>query len=111
MDGALDSAAPPAPGSSNATPSAARIEVTADGFAFDPAEIGVPAGQEVEVVLTSQDMAHNFILDELDVEIYAAAGESSTGRFTPTTPGTYEFYCSIPGHRGAGMEGTLVVEA
>lgn len=25
------------------------------------------------------------------------------------TPGTYTFYCSLPGHRSAGMQGVLVV--
>ena len=29
---------------------------------------------------------------------------------TTLTPGTYEFYCSVPGHEAAGMKGTLTVK-
>ena len=25
-------------------------------------------------------------------------------------PGTYEYYCNVPGHKEAGMVGTLIVE-
>jgi uncharacterized cupredoxin-like copper-binding protein len=24
-------------------------------------------------------------------------------------PGTYTFYCTVPGHRAAGMEGTITI--
>ncbi|MFL5827082.1 MAG: plastocyanin/azurin family copper-binding protein [Thermoleophilaceae bacterium] len=34
-----------------------------------------------------------------------------TSTFTATLkPGTYEFYCSVPGHEQAGMKGTLTVK-
>jgi uncharacterized cupredoxin-like copper-binding protein len=36
--------------------------------------------------------------------------ESSATAVVNLKPGTYTFYCSVPGHRQAGMEGTLKVE-
>lgn len=36
--------------------------------------------------------------------------EGSDSTEVELKPGTYTFYCTIPGHRQAGMEGTLTVE-
>lgn len=89
---------------------ALEIEVTADGLAFQPAEITVAAGTDVAIVLTSVDARHDFTLDALGAHVAAERGETSTGGFHAGRPGRYTYYCAEPGHREAGMEGTLVVE-
>ncbi len=55
-----------------------------------------------------------------DVKIEGSSGEEIGGTETVSEgsesaevtlkPGTYTFYCSVPGHRQAGMEGTLTVK-
>jgi nitrite reductase (NO-forming) len=104
---ATDTAAPPDPGTSS---TARRVKVVADGLAFRPGDLTFRAGEAVEIELSSVDIVHNFTIDELGQAIEADAGETTTGDFTPTEPGRFAFYCSIPGHRAAGMEGEIVVE-
>ncbi len=47
--------------------------------------------------------------NQASLHMAAAAGESAEIRFTGTKAGTYTFYCTVPGHREAGMEGKLTV--
>lgn len=89
---------------------ARRIEVTASSFAFDPDEITVEAGEDIAIVLSSADTLHDFTVDELDAHVSVDDGETDEGGLRAEEPGTYTFYCSVPGHRDEGMEGTLVVE-
>jgi plastocyanin len=89
---------------------ARRIAVVADQLRFAPASISATAGEEVAVGLTSVDVLHDFVIDDLDVHVSADAGASQEAALDTSRPGTYTYYCSVEGHRAAGMEGTLVVE-
>lgn len=88
------------------------VTVVATEFAFDPSSFSLPADTDVELTLENAGVVeHDLVVEELgDQElVYADAGESVTE--TVNLPaGSYTIYCSIPGHREAGMEGSLTVE-
>lgn len=89
---------------------AREIEMTGTSFAFDPEEITVAAGEDITIVLTADDILHDFTLEDAEGHVAADAGETASGGMRIDEPGTYTYYCSVEGHREAGMEGTLVVE-
>jgi nitrite reductase (NO-forming) len=75
---------------------------------FTPSEIEAGEG-EIPISIANVDaFEHDFTIDELDVQVLLGANESVDATFE-AGPGTYVFYCSIPGHRESGMEGTLTV--
>jgi plastocyanin len=96
--------------SSDVADDAREIEVSATSFEFDPDEITVTAGEDIAIVLTSDDLLHDFTIDEFDAHVAADRDETDEGGFTAGEPSEYTFYCSVEGHREAGMEGTLIVE-
>jgi plastocyanin len=88
---------------------------TLDTFRFDPDTITVSANTPVQLTLDNRDSAlpHDIVIEHLDgrrVDRDAPAHGQASVNFTPVTPGTYPFYCSVPGHREAGMMGTLIVQ-
>jgi plastocyanin len=81
-----------------------------DALKFEPTQLTAAAGT-ITVTLTSEEaVEHDFVIEEIgDVEVvYSGPGETNSGT-VDLEAGTYTFYCSIPGHRTAGMEGTLTV--
>lgn len=68
----------------------------------------------VQVTLVNVGGAeHTFTIDEAfgeNDEVVALPGEGNTGTLE-LFPGSYTYYCSIPGHRQQGMEGTLEIPA
>jgi cytochrome c oxidase subunit II len=90
---------------------ARRIEVNGTSFEFNPDEITVTAGEDIAIVLTSDDLLHDFTIDELSAHVPADKDEIAEGGFRADEPGRYTYYCTVEGHLEQGMEGTLVVEA
>jgi uncharacterized cupredoxin-like copper-binding protein len=100
--------------SSSASPTASALTVNLnalDTFRYDPAAITAKVGQPVHVVLANKGvLEHSFVVDQFNVKLeHVQGGASNDVTFTPTQPGTYVFYCDTPGHKEAGMVGTLVV--
>jgi|SRR5579859_1063795 len=117
------------------------ITVEAQGMHYQPAQLEVTAGQPVEITFNNRDSVdHDFSVMEFPLvngtpvaagspvpghdmggmsgmgdvpalHMAAAMGTTSTLEFTASKPGPYQFYCTVPGHKEAGMVGTLVVKA
>lgn len=84
------------------------IPVVARSFEYDPGTIRLKAGEDVAIQLSSEDSFHDFQVKGRHV-VGASADEQAKGGLRLDEPGRYTYFCTVPGHRAAGMEGTVVV--
>ena len=107
------SSVPVSTGTTGVESTATEMMVTATEFAFAPSTLTLTVGQPVTVKFTNAGkMPHDFVIDEIPGAKTAIvkSGESTSVTFTPTTAGTFKFYCSVGNHRAQGMEGTVTVQ-
>jgi len=85
---------------------------TAEDIKYVSAPDTIPAGTATFTLINDGAAPHDVTIEELgDVHVvHADGGTSETGTVELEAGETYTYYCSIPGHRGAGMEGTFTVE-
>ncbi len=107
---AASGAAPTAAPAGGGEAAAQEVTITMHDIFFDPAEVTIPANTPVKVKLPNQGAAlHDFTIDALGVNVQVNPGD--TGEVTINAPaGEYEYYCSVPGHKAAGMVGKLIVK-
>jgi nitrite reductase (NO-forming) len=85
-----------------------NVTVSATEFKFSPSTIQVPVGQKVTLTLNNTGVVqHDLTIPGVGFALSAQPGASATGEVTFDKPGTFDFLCSIPGHKDAGMKGTL----
>jgi cytochrome c oxidase subunit 2 len=57
-------------------------------------ELHIPVGQPVKLIMTSQDVIHDFFIPDFRTKQDVVPGRYTTEWFTPTKPGRYHFFCS-----------------
>jgi plastocyanin len=104
----VSSAQAPASGSSTSLKLAANPE---GQLKYNTKELSAPAGKVTITMANMSPVEHNVTVAQGST-VLGATPTFKGGSETLTLnlkPGTYTFYCSVPGHRQAGMEGTLTV--
>ena len=106
----VEGAAPAEPGTKATT-----LALSADpsgALKFDKAALDAPAGPVTIDMTNPAPVPHDISLRGAGVDQHGkqvSGGDKSTVQ-ADVKPGTYEFYCSVPGHEQAGMKGTLTVK-
>ncbi len=109
-----------------------QVTLEASEFKFDPAIVEVVAGRPVRIMMRNKGtVEHDWAIQRIpvvgmkksstgghdmagmnqpDLHMNAMMGQTAQVEFTPTTLGTYDIYCTVAGHKEAGMAGKLVVK-
>ena len=126
--------------STPAEPEALVLAIEATDIAYDVQEIRAQVGQPIHLTFYNMGtLEHDFSImamplmamtgemsaeemeedghdmegmEEPDVHVSAAVGGGTRAiQFTPAEAGEYSYFCTVPGHKEAGMAGTLIVTA
>ena len=109
-DAATDETAAAQEPAGEAPAEASAVTVTSFDIYFEPKEVTIPADTDVTFTLPNDGVTmHDFSIDELGIAVTIAPGATEEVVIN-APPGTYEYYCNVPGHKAAGMLGTLIVE-
>ncbi len=80
---------------------------------YNTTSLTASAGKVSIAFTNTSPLAHNVTIESSSKQIVGATPTFQGGSKTLSLnlkPGVYKFFCSVPGHRMAGMEGTLTVK-
>ncbi|HEX2392445.1 MAG TPA: plastocyanin/azurin family copper-binding protein [Solirubrobacterales bacterium] len=83
------------------------------GIEYTTTSATAKAGQVTVEFSNPQPLTHDVAIEDSNGEVVGKTeliSEGSDSASVNLKPGTYTFFCSVPGHRQAGMEGTLTVK-
>jgi uncharacterized cupredoxin-like copper-binding protein len=107
-------APPSSPAAGAATTTALKLAAEPGGqLSYDTKQLAAKAGK-VTITMTNMSPLEHDVAVAQGSKVLGATPTFQGGSRTLTLslkPGTYTFYCTVPGHRQAGMEGTLTVSS
>jgi plastocyanin len=88
------------------------LAADASALAFDKTDLSAEAGKVTIDFDNPSPIPHNVVIEQngKDLAGFDPIAEGEESETADLKAGTYTFYCSVPGHREAGMEGTLTVK-
>jgi plastocyanin len=106
--------APAAPSSPGAAASTVALSANPQGqLSYNTRKLSAKAGKVTIEMTNTSPTEHNVTIAQ-GTKVLGATPTFTGGKKSLTVtlaPGTYAFFCSVPGHRQAGMEGVLTVSS
>lgn len=94
--------------------SSVAITAAADGsLAYDETEVSAPAGEVTIDFDNPASLPHDVAVEDsggTELGKTDVVSETTATTTIDLAPGSYTFFCTVPGHREGGMEGTLDVK-
>ena len=94
-------------------PDAPVVHVFATEFKYEAANFEAEAEHPFTIMLHNEGvLEHDIVIEGFEDQggIHLLSQEDGMATFEVHEPGEYKVYCTVPGHREAGMESTLVIE-
>jgi len=111
ISGCINSEPAPDKSASEASGELKEFAMSARQWEFEPNIVTVNSGDQVKLVITSEDVKHGIAIPEFGVSADLNPGETTTVEFTAGSPGTYFFFCNVFCGSGHGeMTGQIVVK-
>ena len=107
--------------------SASAAALKMEDIKFDKNALTATKGQTLTISINNAGaLEHDFTIEKIDAKatvdgkdaksdkyaVYAPIKAKAAGKveLTPNAAGTFEYFCSVAGHKEAGMKGTLTVK-
>jgi plastocyanin len=82
-------------------------------LAYDQKDVSAKAGSVTIDFTNNESISHDVAVESSSGDTVGQTDLVASGTANTTVdlqPGSYTFFCTVPGHREAGMEGTLTVK-